>query len=165
MCDCCCLSSAPVEAGHRSTARRQGSTRWIAGLTLACVLLSATACQDSPASAQDEAAPAVVDTIPGQDAKTVTLTERAAERLGITTVNVAAHGGGTSVPYAAIGYDPDGATWVYTNRQGLTYMREPVTVDDVEADVAMLSSGPEVGTAVVTVGVAELFGTENGIGQ
>ena len=45
------------------------------------------------------------------------------------------------------------------------FIREPVTVDDVEADVAILSSGPEIGTPVVTVGVAELFGTENGIGQ
>ena len=41
----------------------------------------------------------------------------------------------------------------------------PVTVEDVNGDIAHLSSGPATGTPVVTVGVAELFGTENGIGQ
>jgi hypothetical protein len=31
--------------------------------------------------------------------------------------------------------------------------------------VAVLSSGPPVGTRIVTVGVAELFGTEFGVGH
>jgi hypothetical protein len=34
----------------------------------------------------------------------------------------------------------------------------------VRGDIAILESGPEVGTAVVVVGVAELFGAETGLG-
>ena len=36
---------------------------------------------------------------------------------------------------------------------------------DIDGDVAVLSSGPPVGTRIVTVGVAELFGTEFGVGH
>ena len=163
MSDHCCLSTKTLHAG-RCLGPHQRARRWGAGVALTCVLLSGAACGDATASV-DRAAPAVVDTVPGQDTKTVTLTEQAVGRLRISTATVAEGDGGTSVPYAAIGYDPDGATWVYTNPQPLTYMREPVTVKDVQEGTAVLSSGPAVGTAVVTVGVAELFGAEKGIGQ
>jgi hypothetical protein len=143
--------------------RRQPRSRWSAYLPLACLLATA-ACAEKGA-AEHEPPPAVVETVPGQDTKILTLTQRAVERLRITTVAVAESSVGTSVPYAAIGYDPDGTTWVYTSPSALTYVRERVTVDAVEDGVALLSAGPAAGTAVVTVGVAELFGTEHGIGQ
>jgi membrane fusion protein, heavy metal efflux system len=44
-------------------------------------------------------------------------------------------------------------------------MRERVTVEFIEGDQAVLSKGPAEGSAVVTVGAAELYGTEFGVGH
>jgi hypothetical protein len=164
MSDCICPSANDFRTHGCSARRQQPSSRWGACVALVC-LLTAAACADGTVTDDEEPAPAVVETVSGQDTKILTLTEQAAGRLRITTVAVAASAVGTSVPYAAIGYDPDGATWVYTSPSEFTYVRELVTVDDVENGIALLSAGPAVGTAVVTVGVAELFGTEHGIGQ
>lgn len=69
------------------------------------------------------------------------------------------------VPYSALIYDLNGDTWVYVNPEPLVFMRHPVTVDFVEGDRAILSDGPPVGTMVATVGVAELYGADTGIGK
>ena len=69
------------------------------------------------------------------------------------------------IPYASILYDVDGSTWVYTNPQTLAYVRDTVKVDFIDGDKAILAEGPATGTKVVTVGVAELFGIEFGIGK
>ena len=60
-------------------------------------------------------------------------------------------------------YDTDGSTWTYVNTAARTYERKPVTVTDIEGAVAPLSAGPAAGTPVVTVGAAELLGTEYNI--
>jgi len=73
--------------------------------------------------------------------------------------------GGTVVPYSAVLYDADGGTWVYTNPDGLTFVRASISVDDIDGDVARLSNGPAAGTAIATVGVAELYGAELGVGD
>jgi multidrug efflux system membrane fusion protein len=44
-------------------------------------------------------------------------------------------------------------------------VRERITVDDIEDGRAVLTDGPAVGTAVVSVGAAELYGTEFGVGH
>jgi hypothetical protein len=46
-----------------------------------------------------------------------------------------------------------------------TYAREPITVDFIEGDRAVLTAGPAAGTVIVTVGAAELYGTETGVGH
>jgi len=69
------------------------------------------------------------------------------------------------VPYAAVLYGVHGETWVYSNPEPLVFVRRPIVVDYIEGDQAILSEGPEVGTAVVTVGAAELFGTETGVSK
>ena len=68
------------------------------------------------------------------------------------------------MPYAAVVYDPDGSTWVYTNPEGRTFVREPIVVTRIADDTAFLSDGPDVGTEVVTIGTAELYGVEQEIG-
>lgn len=68
------------------------------------------------------------------------------------------------VPYSAVLYDPQGKTWVYTSPEPLTFVRQPIVVDFIEGDRAVLKEGPAVGTEVVTAGAAELFGVENKIG-
>jgi hypothetical protein len=69
------------------------------------------------------------------------------------------------VPYAAVLYGVHGETWVYSNPEPLVYVRQPIVVDYIEGDLAYLLEGPETGTAVVTVGAAELFGTETGVSK
>lgn len=146
-------------------------------------------------------APAKVEKIEGTALKRVTLTAKAAERLGIKTAAaqevpaapqrpgraelVVASGAGAGatqqelrtvgnpaapglvkvVPYAAVIYDAQGATWVYMNPNPLTFVRHAIHIDYIEGDLAVLSDGPASGTAVVIVGAAELFGTETGIGK
>ncbi len=101
-------------------------------------------------------------------ASRLTLSARAAERLGITTAEVAAERVGgvvrSVIPYAALLYDPDGSTSTYTNPEGLLFVRAPVTVDQIVGDLAILTEGPPAGTLVVTVGGAELYGAEHGVG-
>jgi hypothetical protein len=61
-------------------------------------------------------------------------------------------------------YDSAGGTWVYTMPQPLTFVRQVVVVETISGDKAYLKEGPDSGTKVVTVGVAELYGTEKGLG-
>ena len=42
-------------------------------------------------------------------------------------------------------------------------MRQKIKVDHIDGDKAILAQGPAAGTKVVTVGAAELFGSEEGI--
>ncbi len=101
----------------------------------------------------------------------LTLVSKAAERIGVKTekVGVLVRFGGdsqrTTVPYSALLYAPEGATYVYTNPEPLVFLRHSVTVDYVEGDLVVLAAGPPRGTAVVTMGVAELQGMEFGVGK
>ncbi len=70
------------------------------------------------------------------------------------------------VPYAAVIYDVHGGTWVYTKEpSALSFVRQSITVDYIEGDLAFLMEGPAVGTEVVTVGGAELYGAETGVSK
>ena len=136
---------------------------------LIVVALSLTGCSDT--SAPDEGGSsdvATVEPIEGSDVARVTLSEDAARRLDITTAPIAELGGGTArtaMPYAAVLYDPNGDTWAYTNPEPLVFVRSPITVVTIEGKRAVLSAGPAAGTQVVTVGAAELLGTEYEVGE
>jgi outer membrane murein-binding lipoprotein Lpp len=136
---------------------------------LIVVALALTGCSDT--SAKDEGGSsdvATVEPIEGSDVARVTLSEDAARRLDITTAPIAALGGGTArtaMPYAAVLYDPNGDTWAYTNPEPLVFVRSPITVVTIEGNRAVLSAGPAAGTQVVTVGAAELLGTEYEVGE
>ncbi|MFJ5699133.1 hypothetical protein [Arthrobacter sp. NPDC093139] len=106
-------------------------------------------------------APASLEKV-GSDLNKLTLTEKAVERLGLTTEKVTTGKGGPVVPYAALVYDGAGKTWVYTAPEPRTYIRAAVTVDQITGDKVQLRSGPAAGTDVVTLGAAELFGAEFG---
>lgn len=69
------------------------------------------------------------------------------------------------VPFAAVLYQPSGEASLYVNTAPLLYERQSVTVDYVIGDLAVLSSGPPPGTAVVIVGAPELSGIEFGVGE
>lgn len=141
---------------------------WIVGLVVVMGLLLA-GCSRPAEAAEPAVAPAVIEKIEGTELNRVTLVERAAERLGIQTTAVKEEQVGGEprlvVPYSALIYDLEGQTWVYVSPENLVYTRQPVTVDYIEGDRAVLTAGPEVGTTVVTVGVAELYGADTGIGK
>ena len=113
-----------------------------------------------------EAAPAgAVEGVTGNPLE-VTVSAKAAERLGIQTTEVKRTlAGRTSVPYAAVLYDAHGDTWVYATSKQDVFVRTQVRVDRIDGDVALLLDGPPSGTSVVTVGLAELFGAETGVGD
>ena len=113
------------------------------------------------------AAPAKVEPVAGTDLARVTLTADAAERIQLQTGTVVAGGSDaeTIIPYAAVFYGPTGETWAYVSPAPLTFVRESITVARIDGDRAVLSDGPAPGTAVVTVGAAELFGSEIGLDQ
>ncbi len=136
------------------------------GVALIVAGLSA-ACSQAPDPAESVEPPAHVEAIEGSDVSRLTLTERAAERLDIQTAPVerAPGGSGTSIPYSAVLYAPDGVTWIYVSPEPLTYTRELVVIDRIDGQLAVLSDGPAVDTQVVTVGVAELYGTEFEVGH
>jgi len=99
----------------------------------------------------------------GTDLNKLTLTDKAVERLGVTTAKVTkGTDSALEIPYGSLVYDATGKTWVYTNPESRTYIRAAVTVDRITANRVLLRSGPAVGTDVVTVGAAELFGAEFG---
>jgi hypothetical protein len=135
-------------------------TRWIVALLLPLSFLSA--CGGSSDTAVNESA--VVEEVAGTDLSRITLTPEAAKRLDIKTGNVETRGGATVVPYSAVFYSPTGETWTYTNPEGLTFVRQRIVVDSIDGVRAQLSKGPEPGTKVATVGVAELYGAESGLG-
>ncbi|HTG42440.1 MAG TPA: hypothetical protein VK697_12590 [Methylomirabilota bacterium] len=113
-----------------------------------------------------DAAPAgAVEGVTGNPLE-VTVSAKAAERLGIQTTEVKGTlAGRTSVPYAAVLYDAQGDTWVYATSAQDVFVRTQVRVDRIDGDVALLLDGPPSGTSVVTVGLAELYGAETGVGD
>jgi hypothetical protein len=137
----------------------------IVALIIACLQM-ASACSQSPESrSSDQVEPATVTDIDGKDGKRVVLTERAAERLDITTAPVGRTEAGMTVPYASVIYDPNGSAWVYTSPEPRNFVRHSITVDRIDDHLAVLSDGPPVGTKVVAVGAAELYGAELEIGR
>ena len=97
-----------------------------------------------------------------QGSNQITLTADAAKRIDLKTAEVESDGGDTVIPYAAVLYDPDGATWTYTSPKPLEYVRADITVKSIDGQRAILTKGPAPGTAVVTLGATELWGVEYG---
>ncbi len=135
----------------------------LAALAAAGVLLLAGG--DAPGETTSSTPPATVEQIDGGERSRLTLVDKAIERLGIETAPVRAAGQRTVVPYSALLYDAAGKTYVYTRPEARVFVRESVTVESVEAELVVLTAGPAPGTAVVSVGAAELYGLEKGIGK
>jgi hypothetical protein len=140
--------------------------RTLAALFVAGALVAACGSASTNKPAKVEAV--AVEKIEGGDLERLTLSAKAAERLGVETGSVDTHPAGgtglTSVPYSSVVYDRDGLTWAYTSPTDLVFVRQEITVDRIDGDRAILTSGPAVGTRVVTVGAAELWGVETGVG-
>ena len=132
-----------------------------AGLVLALVALPVAGCTEVETESATGYEPSTLKPVKGEeDLQRVTFTEEGAKRVDLQTAAVRRNGKDTVVPYAALIYSPDGKTYVYTSPNRLEYLREEVEVDRIEGNRVLLSGGPSPGTEVVTVGAAEVYGTE-----
>ena len=87
---------------------------------------------------------------------------RAGQRVQVS-VDLKASGEHLVVPWSAVLQDIHGGSWVYVQRAPGVYVRTRVDLQQVAGDVAVLARGPDPGVEVVTVGVAELAGSEFGV--
>jgi len=151
-----------------SSTRRNKVAAFIIGAFLTVfTALGVAGCGQTPAAAPSEGEPAVITEVPGTDLHRLTLTEHAVERVGIETATTAKdpQTGKLTVPYGAILYDSTGKSWVYTNPEPRVYVRQSITVQRINGDVALLTDGPPAGTVVVTTGAEELLGAEFDTGE
>ena len=142
------------------------NNRWIIAL-LVLAVLQFWSCQKEDRSHRFEH-PSVVEEIAGSHFSSVTLTEKAMERVGIQTTTVSEMRQSPLrkvVPYSALLYGPEGQTWVYISPQPRVFLRYVVDVDYIKGDIVFLNDGPPVGTVVASVGVAILYGTEFEMGH
>lgn len=86
------------------------------------------------------------------------------QRVGVT-IPLRGNEESLTVPWGAVVYDVQGGSWVYTQVAPRTYKRERVLVRFVQDETAVLATGPTTGTAVVSQGAQELFGTETGFSK
>jgi hypothetical protein len=144
----------------------QRSNQWLF-VALIMAALQFSACQQKPDS------PAPIDLAKiekaestGQAIHRVRLTAKRVDALGIKTVPVREEQiAGTLrkvVPAAAVVYDQHGNTWTFKRPDSLVFIRERISVDTIDGEIAVLSDGPSVGTAVVTTGANKLFSDELG---
>jgi hypothetical protein len=139
----------------------------IPAMALATMLLSG--CEE--ASTYTKVEPAEVEHKEGREI--LKLTEKAMERLDVQTAAVQngkpagaeSDSARITVPYSAIIYVPTGEAFVYASPEPRVFVRQPVEVDYIDGDVAVLKSGPAPGSLVASVGVALLLGTEIGVGH
>jgi hypothetical protein len=134
----------------------------IAAAVLAAATVAVSGCKEVESESATGYEPAKLEEIEGKgdEIKRVVFTAEGAERTGLETAKVRSDGGRLVLPYESLIYDAEGATWVYTNTGKLTYLREQVKVDHIAGDRVVLKDGPAAGTAVVTVGTTEVYGTE-----
>lgn len=137
---------------------------WIVAIAMVLPLFL-VACGGSSSSDEEASGPATIELIEGTDISRITLTAQAAERLDIQTAAVAKSGAGKVIPYSAVLYSPTGETWAYVSSKPMTFMRHAIVIDRIDGNKAFLSKGPAAGAKVATVGVAELYGAESGLGQ
>ena len=124
---------------------------------LATAALPVAGCTEVETETATGYEPSTLEPVKGnKDIQRVTFTAEGARRVDLQTAPVRRN----VVPYAALIYDPEGKTYVYTSPKPLEYLREEVKVDRIEGDRVLVSRGPPAGTEVVTVGAAEVYGTE-----
>ena len=152
------------EAGINRNCRRHAAAACWGLVLIAASVVSLSACGEASSGYDYETAshhvPAKLEPIKGTDVQRVIFDAEAAERVGLKTAPIRQDGQETVIPYDAVIYGADGKTYAYTAPEPLTYVRQEISVDHVVGDSVTLHDGPRVGTEVVTVGAAEVYGTE-----
>lgn len=98
------------------------------------------------------------------DKNSVTFTKESVIRLGLRSETIYL-GRNVEVPNSALVFESDGSCWIYLRDEALKYHRIPVILIKVLDDKATVSSEFREKANVVVSGVAELFGTESGVGK
>jgi hypothetical protein len=137
----------------------------VAGVALVLAAMPLSACKEVETESSVGYEPAKLQPVKGgdDDASIVTFTAEAAERTQLQTGRVGRDGARLVVPYTSLVYDEEGKTLVFTSPKRLSFLRAAVRVERVEGARVLLSKGPPPGTAVVTVGTAEVYGAEQEI--
>jgi hypothetical protein len=136
------------------------------GLVLFAGALPLAGCKEVE---EEEAAgyePAKLEAVKGakeDDLKRITLTREGAARIALETGEVTRAAERKVIPYAALIYNDEAKTFVYTSPKERTFLRSPVEVDRIEGGRVILSEGPPIGTKVATVGATEVYGVETEI--
>jgi hypothetical protein len=148
------------------TGRKMG-----AAALLLVAALGLSGCADAATATATKPKPYSSEKVEGTSLTRLRIEQRVFDRIRIqtSTVREVERFGGETVrkvvDYSAVVYEPKGDTAVYTNPFPLVFVRQPVKVDSIDGDLAVLADGPPAGTAVVTVGTAELLGMEFGVGK
>ncbi len=122
-----------------------------------------SACSSSTSTAEKVHAMTFEKGVNGQPNR-ITLTQQAADRLGIRLAKVTSVNGVRAVPVAALIFDANGKAAVYTSPAALVFIRHPVEVKIMKGSSVTLLKGPKVGTNVAVVAVSELYGADTGLG-
>ena len=135
-----------------------------AGLVLIAAGVWLSACGEASTGYDYETAshhePAKLEPIKGTDVQRVIFSAEGANRIGLQTSPIRQNGEEKIMPYAAVIYDAEGIAYVYTAPEPLTFVRKEIKIGRVDGDSVVLSDGPPASTEVVTVGAAEVYGTE-----
>jgi hypothetical protein len=132
-----------------------------------CLVLPFVSAQAAEATVKPDN-PARVETITkgGATVKKMSLTPKAAERLGVQIDEVRVDPSGRRiVPYSSIFYDLNGGTWVYVHTDPMSFVRETVKIDTIKGENVYLNDGPPPGAKVLATGVPQIFGIEMGVGH
>jgi hypothetical protein len=140
--------------------RAAGTAQVLRVFLIAAVASAATGCKEVEEVAATVHQPAAVEEVDGLDVKRVTFDEVAADQVALRTAPVVRTATGTAVPYAAVIYDQQGASWVYAVVEPRTYLRQQIVVDRIDGQRVRLREGPRPGVRVVTVGATEVYGAE-----
>jgi hypothetical protein len=141
--------------------RRPSRRAWLGCGLVLFMALPFAGCTEVETESATGYEPSKLEPVKGDgDLQRVTFTAEGAKRIGLRTAPVRGSGKDTVVPYAALLYDPEGKTYVYTSPSSLEFVRAEVQVRRIEGDRMVLSGGPPVGTEIVTVGATEVYGTE-----
>jgi hypothetical protein len=144
--------------------RRRRLRAACASFLLVAGVVSVSACGEASTGYDYETAshhePAKLEPIEGTDVQRVIFDAEGARRVDLQTVPIRQAGKSKVIPYKSVVYDAEGNEYAYTSPEPLTFVRREIDVDHVTGDSAVLSDGPPAGTEVVTVGAAQVYGTE-----
>jgi hypothetical protein len=127
--------------------------------------LAMSACKEVEEAETSHYEPATLAAIKGSDVQQVTFTEVGAKRVGLEMGAVRASKRGRVLPHASVIYNAEGKAFVYTSPKPLTFVRREIVVHRIVGDRVYLTEGPPIGTKVVTVGAAEVLGSEFEVGH
>ena len=154
-------ASKAVKREERLMARRN-----VLVIAVSAACLAASCASGLAGETSAKITPARVEATLDAKIKKITLTPKAAERLGIQIDEVRVDPSGRRiVPYASVLYDLTGKTWVYISADPLTFFRGAVEIDTIKGDNVYLTDGPPAGTKVLATGVPQVFGTEVKVGH